>query len=256
MERFFSHRQDGEDCSNIEVDVGMGSSDMSLLLLHGPSRSGKSSLALQYAFELVKRGGTDPSVVLVSHASTKANNRMRLVRVAPCESCHTPAESGQDSIVWSRIRLKYLESAAQLRHFVCSFHMLEGKNTALIIDDLDLFCTSPTEIYRTLAFIKETIEFMRAKFDAGQALVLGSSSLLPRDLRRTLRRWFDLVLQISPGDNDAFVIQEEMWPSTTGDDWAELVPLFPRSYCVEYTFVPNSDDAQGYLQFTRASLRR
>ncbi|OQR93081.1 hypothetical protein ACHHYP_02969 [Achlya hypogyna] len=279
MERFFSHRQDGERCERVEADVGMGSSDVGMLLLHGPPRCGKSSLALQLAYELVKRGGPEASVVLVLHASTK-NNRHRVVPVESCDSCGTPARSGQDMVIWQRVRIKfvlvnkalkfnrirYLENVSQLRHFACSFHMIEGQNTALIVDDLDLFCTTPEHIYRCLAFIKETMEFMRTKHGAGQVLVVASSMTLPRDLRRTLRRWFDLILQVTPGSpappfayslargaNETFEVREEAWPSAADGDWAELRPLFPPTYRVEYAFAPDGPDRQGHLQFRRAS---
>ncbi|OQS06449.1 hypothetical protein THRCLA_01509 [Thraustotheca clavata] len=248
MERLFSHRQDGEACECVLTDAGR-SSDAKMTFLHGPPRCGKSSLALQYAFELVKRSQDEEAmVVLVLHVSTKGN-RHRVVPVDPCESCNTPVKTGQDMIYWNRIRIKYLENASQLRHFVCSFHMFEGINTALIVDDLDMFCTAPAQIYPCMAFLKETMEYMRSKFNSGLVLVLGTSQAFPRELRRTLRRWCELILQIEKSNNDAFSIHEETWKSEV--DWADILPLFPVTYRIDYTFTPDSPTTQGHLQIQR-----
>jgi hypothetical protein len=113
MERFFSHG--GHVCENVDMDIGKGSSDIGMMFWHGPPRCGKSSLALQYAFELVKGQTTTNntsissmcSVVLVLHAVTKGN-ALRIVPITPCGSCQMPEKSGQDMMYWQRIRIKYI----------------------------------------------------------------------------------------------------------------------------------------------------
>ncbi|KAH9127562.1 hypothetical protein LEN26_000483 [Aphanomyces euteiches] len=269
MERCFTHREDGSvACENVEKEVAKITSDISMMLWHGPPCSGKSSLAFQYAFDVVRAAtrtdlSTDeplPFVVLVCHESVKG--KAGFVPIQPCDSCQTPVKSGRDVLHWERIRIKYLKNAAELCHFACSFHLLGGRCIALIVDDFDLFWDdSPPipEVYRCLAFLKDTVEYMQHAHGEGQVVVVSSTSAFFKQERHRMRRWFPLLLELVPHAHaNTFAMQEEL-PSPQPpaslilQDWAAYMPHFPVPYRIIYAFEPNSvKGGDGFFRFLHA----
>ncbi|RLO11739.1 hypothetical protein DYB28_013848 [Aphanomyces astaci] len=252
MERCFSHRDDGAvACENVEKEVAMITSDIGMMLWHGPSKCGKSSLAFQYAFDLVRtatpQGVADmssskasdplPYVVLVCHESMRSMPE-RFVPINPCEACQTPMKSGRDVLHWERVRM----------------------NAAL---------------FRCLALLKETMEFMHRVHGMGHVVVISSTAAYSKDERHRLRRWFSLLLELVPGivsimlllratmymadasHPQAFAMQEELPapPFSTSvaiRDWAAYLPYFPVPYRVLYHFEPNARNHDGCFRFLHA----
>ncbi|ETV88564.1 hypothetical protein H257_00126 [Aphanomyces astaci] len=277
MERCFSHRDDGAvACENVEKEVAMITSDIGMMLWHGPSKCGKSSLAFQYAFDLVRtatpQGVADmssskasdplPYVVLVCHESMRSMPE-RFVPINPCEACQTPMKSGRDVLHWERVRMKYLRNASQLCHFACSLHVLGGRPIALIVDDFDLFWqdepATDAALFRCLALLKETMEFMHRVHGMGHVVVISSTAAYSKDERHRLRRWFSLLLELVPDAShpQAFAMQEELPapPFSTSvaiRDWAAYLPHFPVPYRVLYHFEPNARNHDGCFRFVHA----
>jgi len=105
---FFSHESTGtQECQAVQMESQLSGAERQMMLYHGPSQSGKSSIALQYAFQLVKeaQAPTSTSVVLVLHSSTK-QNPLRIVPIQPCSTCQSPVSSQEDMLYWQQIRIK------------------------------------------------------------------------------------------------------------------------------------------------------
>ncbi|KAF0692493.1 Aste57867_16437 [Aphanomyces stellatus] len=274
MERCFSHRVDGTTpCDNMIKEAGEIPTDVGMMMWHGPPKCGKSSLAFQYAFDIVRAAtppdasssdATLPYVVLVCHESMK-NAPERFVPIDPCESCQTPVKSGRDVLHWERVRIKYLQNASQLCNFACSLHVLGGKSIALIVDDFDLFWEDAhleSDLYRCLAYLKETSDFMRRANGMGQVVVLSTSAAYSKTERHRLRRWFALLLELLPhaqNDPHTYAMQEELPPppfssaSSSLREWAAYLPFFPVPYHILYHFEPNTQDQDGHFRFLLAA---
>ncbi|ETW09204.1 hypothetical protein H310_01628 [Aphanomyces invadans] len=279
MERCFSHRDDGAvACENVDKEIPMITSDIDMMMWHGPSKSGKSSLAFQYAFDLVRAAATQPMstlpsastvklseplpyVILVCHESMR-NKLERFVPIDPCEACETPRKSGADAQHWERVHIKYLQNASQLGHFASSLHVLGGRPIAMIVDDFDLFfqddSASNASLYRCVALLKETTEYMHRVHGMGQVVVTCTTAAYTKDERHRLRRWFPLLLELVPDSHPhTFAMQEELpappfSSSIAIRDWAAYMPHFPVPYRVLYLFEPNTRGQDGVFRFLHA----
>ncbi|KAG9416975.1 hypothetical protein AC1031_001362 [Aphanomyces cochlioides] len=130
-------------------------------------------------------------------------------------------------------------------------------NIVMIVHKLIL--RSRPEVYRCLAFLKDTVDYMQHAHGEGQVVVVSSTSAFSKQERHRMRRWFPLLLELLPHAHaNTFAMQEEL-PSPPPpaslilQDWAAYMPHFPVPYRIIYAFEPNSvKGGDGFFRFLHA----
>ena len=124
------------------------------LLILGDKKTGKTSIAFKMAYEAASEG----SVVLFVCLQNKIRSNFPLmVSLAEIfggtDQNNSANDDGSQPLSWSpiilsRIMLKYISNAAELKQLCASIHMLQPRPQCVIIDDFTLMIDPMSSVSR------------------------------------------------------------------------------------------------------------
>lgn len=131
-------------------DGGSEQHDRSRILIFGPNKTGKTSIAFRMAYESASEGSTALFVCLMSTISTSFPS---LVTVATTsghanEPFRESLSSSWSPEVLSRIMIKYVSNSADLKKLFASIHMMLPSPQCIIVDDFTLIIDPMSTVSR------------------------------------------------------------------------------------------------------------
>ena len=129
---------------------GLDRSNPSRLLIFGPNKTGKTSIAFRMAYESASTGSTALFVCLLS---TISNTFPLLVTVATTseqfsEPVRESLTSSWSPEILSRIMIKYVSNSADLKKLFASIHMFHPRPGCIIVDDFTLIIDPMSTVSR------------------------------------------------------------------------------------------------------------
>mmetsp|Transcript_5942 Transcript_5942/g.10291 ORF Transcript_5942/g.10291 Transcript_5942/m.10291 type:complete len:243 (+) Transcript_5942:189-917(+) len=170
--------------------------DARCCLLSGPSRSGKTSLLFQVAYNIAAEG---KRVLFICQRAKVELNPPILPEgvIATSDACE-------------RIDMRYLRDDEELRLYIASFHMLPELPHAIIVDDFAEFFPESRyrgdrraleiAMVRTLAFLYDATDHASKRMEGTEECKLVISDQTSGGVPRSIylyQRWLPLVLLLS-----------------------------------------------------------
>lgn len=129
---------------------GFDQHDQSRILIFGPNKTGKTSVAFRMAYESASEGSTALFVCLMSTISTAFPS---LVTVATTSGHVSQPLRESLSTSWSpeilsRIMIKYVSNSADLKKLFASIHMLHPRPQCIVVDDFTLIIDPMSTVSR------------------------------------------------------------------------------------------------------------
>jgi len=188
----------------------------SRILISGPTKTGKTSLAFRMAYEAASKG----SIVLFVCLQTKMSSNFPLpINLPLTENRNDSPSSGSDSrlpswspAILSRIMFKYVTNTAELKKLFASIHTIQPSpqcDTCVVVDDYLLIIDPMStvnrqdhqfiEICQILgAFLVDAVDYLDKATEIQQTKLLLVGDSLDASFISMMFRYVDVAILLQP----------------------------------------------------------
>ena len=153
---------------------GIDHTNQCRLLIFGPNKTGKTSIAFRMAYESASTGST---ALFVCLSSTISNAFPSLVTVATAsehfsEQFRESLSSSWSPEILSRIMIKYVSNSADLKKLFASIHMLHPRPQCIIVDDFTLIIDPMSTVSRQDNMFLEISQVLGTQYRSARLILI------------------------------------------------------------------------------------